>query len=104
MCIRDSLEPGPWPLSNDHRQGNVLHSRPGKRSRYRARAVDDHRQRVLRADGVAAPAAELHAQAGRGPQRDRLAACLLYTSDAADERSRVDLGCRRLIKKKKQNN
>ena len=29
-------------------------------------------------------------------------ACLLYTSDAADERSRVDLGGRRIIKKKKQ--
>ena len=28
--------------------------------------------------------------------------CLLYTSDAADERSSVDLGGRRLIKKKKQ--
>ena len=27
---------------------------------------------------------------------------LLYTSDAADERSRVDLGGRRLIKKKKK--
>ena len=27
--------------------------------------------------------------------------CLLYTSDAADERSSVDLGGRRLIKKKK---
>ena len=30
------------------------------------------------------------------------AACLLYTSDAADERSRVDLGGRRSIKKKKR--
>ena len=28
-------------------------------------------------------------------------ACLLYTSDAADERSSVDLGGRRTIKKKK---
>ena len=28
-------------------------------------------------------------------------ACLLYTSDAADERSSVDLGGRRIIKKKK---
>ena len=26
--------------------------------------------------------------------------CLLYTSDAADERSSVDLGGRRIIKKK----
>ena len=30
--------------------------------------------------------------------------CLLYTSDAADERSSVDLGGRRIIKKKKQVN
>ena len=28
--------------------------------------------------------------------------CLLYTSDAADERSSVDLGGRRVIKKKKK--
>ena len=32
---------------------------------------------------------------------DLLAPCLLYTSDAADERSSVDLGGRRIIKKKK---
>ena len=32
-----------------------------------------------------------------GPQ-----VCLLYTSDAADERSSVDLGGRRIIKKKKK--
>ena len=35
---------------------------------------------------------------GRG---EVLRGCLLYTSDAADERSRVDLGGRRIIKKKK---
>ena len=29
-----------------------------------------------------------------------LQTCLLYTSDAADERSSVDLGGRRIIKKK----
>ena len=29
--------------------------------------------------------------------------CLLYTSDAADERSSVDLGGRRILKKKKTN-
>ena len=32
----------------------------------------------------------------------RLVACLLFTSDAADERSSVDLGGRRIIKKKKK--
>ena len=36
-----------------------------------------------------------------GAQRSLLDICLLYTSDAADERSSVDLGGRRIIKKKK---
>ena len=31
---------------------------------------------------------------------DNIQICLLYTSDAADERSSVDLGGRRIIKKK----
>ena len=34
-------------------------------------------------------------------KKDYVYACLLYTSDAADERSSVDLGGRRIIKKKK---
>ena len=40
--------------------------------------------------------------AARGPPALRAGpcACLLYTSDAADERSSVDLGGRRIIKKK----
>ena len=33
-------------------------------------------------------------------QRQSSRPCLLYTSDAADERSSVDLGGRRIIKKK----
>ena len=33
---------------------------------------------------------------------DRSRTCLLYTSDAADERSSVDLGGRRIINKKKK--
>ena len=38
-----------------------------------------------------------------GCSQDRLVrSCLLYTSDAADERSSVDLGGRRIIKKKKR--
>mgnify|MGYP003381600804 CR=1 FL=1 len=41
----------------------------------------------------------------QGTRREELgnptAPCLLYTSDAADERSSVDLGGRRIIKKKK---
>ena len=38
---------------------------------------------------------------GNGGAIALIAACLLYTSDAADERSSVDLGGRRIIKKKK---
>ena len=34
------------------------------------------------------------------PRPFRVQGCLLYTSDAADERSSVDLGGRRIIKKK----
>src|SRR5678816_4940964 len=33
---------------------------------------------------------------------ERAHGCLLYTSDAADERSSVDLGGRRIIKKKRE--
>mgnify|MGYP003381702482 CR=1 FL=1 len=36
-----------------------------------------------------------------GGSGNSVKACLLYTSDAADERSSVDLGGRRIIKKKK---
>ena len=36
----------------------------------------------------------------RLPTIKQLWPCLLYTSDAADERSSVDLGGRRIIKKK----
>ena len=43
-------------------------------------------------NGVARPRGELYLS------------CLLYTSDAADERSSVDLGGRRIIKKTKQEN
>ena len=37
-----------------------------------------------------------------GSSKSMILGCLLYTSDAADERSSVDLGGRRIIKKKKQ--
>ena len=35
-------------------------------------------------------------------RREQRVRCLLYTSDAADERSSVDLGGRRIIKKKNE--
>ena len=39
-----------------------------------------------------------------GDSDDSLFTCLLYTSDAADERSSVDLGGRRIIKKQRSMN
>ena len=42
------------------------------------------------------------AERGLGQVQLRSTRCLLYTSDAADERSSVDLGGRRIIKKKKR--
>ena len=42
---------------------------------------------------------KLH-EKGKLHARERIKFCLLYTSDAADERSSVDLGGRRIIKKK----
>ena len=58
---------------------------------HRGRSREDHPNR-----GQHRPRA---ADDGRGA---RLQPCLLYTSDAADERSSVDLGGRRIIKKKSQ--
>ena len=43
--------------------------------------------------GAAAVGRAVHAAGGADPDR----ACLLYTSDAADQRSYVDLGGRRII-------
>ena len=46
----------------------------------------------------------IHIKAQRLDYPTRFCNCLLYTSDAADERSSVDLGGRRIIKKKKKIN
>ena len=74
MCIRDSFSAG-------RRHRAAAHRRAG-------RAGQDH-------PSVQHDVGGLHVQADGG-DRD----CLLYTSDAADERSSVDLGGRRIIKKK----
>ena len=69
-------------------------------------------QEVALADQGATLVDAVHREAGFDPQLDRAThfldadirrdiACLLYTSDAADERSSVDLGGRRIIKTKK---
>ena len=63
--------------------------------RDRVRAAQDHRRLVVVPGG--------HLLAGCDQPLDgcdRHGRCLLYTSDAADERSSVDLGGRRIIKKK----
>ena len=64
------------------------------------RQGDTRRRRV---DGRRAVGGQRHRHPG-SPGRTvgrRAGNCLLYTSDAADERSSVDLGGRRIIKKKK---
>src|SRR5665811_310403 len=45
----------------------------------------------------------IRGDASVGPGRRHRRACLLYTSDAADDLTRVDHGGRRIIKKKKNN-
>ena len=66
---------------------------------------------VVRGTGVSVQTIAEQSQLGRSPQQivedfeDVLTlaqVCLLYTSDAADERSSVDLGGRRIIKKKQE--
>ena len=52
-----------------------------------------------RAEHLLGLALELRLGQAHGDDRG----CLLYTSDAADERSRVDLGGRRILKKKNTN-
>ena len=64
------------------------------------------RDRVDWADGADVDAADLLVAAEEVAEVVRqlgggAEGCLLYTSDAADERSSVDLGGRRIIKKKK---
>ena len=62
-----------------------------------SRRIVQHRLREPR--GLAAGRWPHHRREDAG---DRGRVCLLYTSDAADERSSVDLGGRRIIKKKKK--
>ena len=54
--------------------------------------------------GLRPPAFRNGALTSARKSRARFQRCLLYTSDAADERSSVDLGGRRIIKKKKHIN
>ena len=56
----------------------------------------------MHGERAALPRHQRHADAGGRAlwPLARCGGCLLYTSDAADERSSVDLGGRRIIKKK----
>ena len=89
-------------------EADLLHRHPEE-------VLDDHGERGAvalavrrRADGDVDPAvgdvgAGEDPGRGRGPDRgevDPLPGCLLYTSDAADDLLCVDLGGRRIIKKK----
>ena len=82
----------------------------GIRYLVRSRGLGDvykrQRQRpVPRRDGcTCALAARFPVNRCVPPENNAGKGCLLYTSDAADERSSVDLGGRRIIKKKKQHN
>ena len=79
----------------------------GIRDLVRSRGLGDVYKRQLKSrDFVSVLSAVPGHQHGRETSRrhvraSRASACLLYTSDAADERSSVDLGGRRIIKKKK---
>ena len=85
----------------------VFQAEDGIRCRVRSRGLGDVYKRQVRKGhrGIADLGREhLHQHGGdrsvdQGDVEDQ--DCLLYTSDAADERSSVDLGGRRIIKKKK---
>ena len=84
----------------------VCQAEDGIRDLVRSRGLGDVYKRQL----PHLPVPLLRLVRGPGTHGDRAAArppppagarhCLLYTSDAADERSSVDLGGRRIIKKK----
>ena len=79
----------------------------GIRDLVRSRGLGDvyKRQATRRSAGVsdvlARPMRSATSTDPDGTSPSMFDTCLLYTSDAADERSSVDLGGRRIIKKKK---
>ena len=82
------------------------------------RAFESHQQRIPRAAAQGRAAQDVHGVHDRAARHFRLLVlrdggddrrplplhCLLYTSDAADERSSVDLGGRRIMQQKKTTN
>ena len=79
----------------------------GIRYLVRSRGLGDvyKRQQVMSSDEMKQLESELpsgyRVEVGGNLEESERSSCLLYTSDAADERSSVDLGGRRIIKKKK---
>ena len=79
----------------------------GIRDLVRSRGLGDvYKRQVVERVTCAQPERDQVERAGEqrpigGARGQRHGHCLLYTSDAADERSSVDLGGRRIIKKKK---
>ena len=111
MCIRDSVD---LARSEDGIEAWILVERehreevPNVEALSLQRGVGDHRRAALEVEArrrdhevaLALSAVQVE-EVDRQRLEANLAACLLYTSDAADERSSVDLGGRRIIKKKK---
>ena len=115
MCIRDSIKPGPVfeifeqnnlgvtvgdpgsyrvaGLAFD-RENNLWISNFGSGQQLRVRKNDDSWK------AITVPFSLFENALSQIVIDDNNYNCLLYTSDAADERSSVDLGGRRIIKKK----
>ena len=66
------------------------------------RSLDPRSYDLTRLEDQRTFAGELLAADRRRQIGQRFKVCLLYTSDAADERSSVDLGGRRIIKNKRK--
>ena len=93
MCIRDSG------VAERHPQQVVRHA--GEADGIAVRGEQGDREQRHVGDAVLVATGDEREQA---PEDDaEPCGCLLYTSDAADDRYSVDLGGRRIIKKKKQN-
>ena len=87
----------------------LFQAEDGIRDLVRSRGLGDvYKRQVRRAAArsngpMTVPKASPYTMATCTPARTAMSICLLYTSDAADERSSVDLGGRRIIKKKTHN-
>ena len=84
MCIRDRYIYGQTPLSEEEKKGLLIKtiSTRGDLDEFEQLNIEEAKVWLLKTKLAL----------------DRI--CLLYTSDAADERSSVDLGGRRILQKK----